>query len=235
MHVFGHLEELRKRLIITLAAFLVALIAAFLYAKPIYHWLVRDLGGQLTVLGPTDILWAYLMISGVFAIGVTIPVAAVQAWLFVAPALSEEERGAALGYIPALTLLFAAGIAFGYAVLFPMVLSFLREMAEGQVQTLYTVDKYFKFMLNLTLPLGLLFEMPVVVMFLTKIGLLNPYRLAKARKVSYFALIVISITITPPDFISDVLVIVPLLILYEFSVTLSKWVYRKKLNAAAAA
>ncbi|MGG2200307.1 twin-arginine translocase subunit TatC [Paenibacillus validus] len=233
MHVFSHLEEMRKRIVITLVAFLVAMIAAFLYAKPIYNWLVRDLGDKLTILGPTDILWVYVMISGVFAIAVTIPVAATQAWHFVKPALKEEERRAALGYIPALAVLFAAGIGFGYFVLFPMVLSFLKNMAAGQVNTLYTADKYFGFMLNLTLPFGFLFEMPVVVMFLTKIGVLNPVRLAKARKVAYFTLIVISVMITPPDFISDILVTVPLLILYEFSITLSKWVYKKKLSTAA--
>ncbi|WP_426446878.1 twin-arginine translocase subunit TatC [Paenibacillus sp. S-38] len=233
-HVYTHLEELRRRLIITFASFLVALLAAFLYAKPIYNWLVSDVDGKLTVLGPTDILWVYLMISGVFALAVTIPVAGLQVWNFVKPALTPEERKAALAYIPALAVLFAAGIAFGYFVLFPMVLSFLKEMAQGQVETMYTADKYFRFMLNLTLPFGLLFEMPVVVMFLTKIGVLNPLRLAKMRKMAYFILTVISITITPPDFISDILVIVPLLILYEFSITLSKWVYRKQLTSAPA-
>lgn len=231
MHVYSHLEEMRKRIMITLGAFAAALAAAFIYAKPIYNWLVQDLQEPLSILGPTDILWVYLMISGVFAIAVTIPVAALQLWDFVKPALTEPERKAALAYIPALALLFAAGIGFGYFVLFPMVLSFLKEMAAGQVNALYTADKYFRFMLNLTLPMGLLFEMPVVVMFLTKIGVLNPIRLAKARKISYFGLIVISVMITPPDFISDILVTVPLLILYEFSLTLSKWVYKKKLSS----
>jgi sec-independent protein translocase protein TatC len=94
---------------------------------------------------------------------------------------------------------------------------------------MFTADKYFRFMINLTLPFGVLFEMPLVVMFLTKLGILNPNRLAKSRKLSYFALIVISILITPPDFISDILVIVPLLLLFEVSVTISKMVYKKKL------
>ncbi|MBP1155448.1 MULTISPECIES: twin-arginine translocase subunit TatC [unclassified Paenibacillus] len=235
LHVVTHLEEMRKRLIVTLCSFLVALAAAFLYAKPIYAWLVRDMEGRLTVLGPTDMLWVYLMISGVFAIAVTIPVAGIQLWSFLKPALKPDERKAALAFIPALAVLFAAGISFGYFVLFPMVLSFMKAMAQEQVNIMYTADKYFRFMLNLTLPLGLLFEMPAVVMFLTKIGVLNPVRLAKARKVAYFVLIVVSITITPPDFVSDVLVIVPLLLLYEFSITLSKWVYKKKLTVVSEA
>ncbi|ALS22502.1 MULTISPECIES: twin-arginine translocase subunit TatC [Paenibacillus] len=233
LQVITHLEEMRRRLIVTLCSFLVALAAAFLYAKPIYAWLVRDMEGRLTVLGPTDLLWVYLMISGVFAIAVTIPVAGIQTWGFVKPALKPDERRAALAFIPALAVLFAAGISFGYFVLFPMVLSFMKEMAQDQVLMMYTADKYFRFMLNLTLPFGLLFEMPAIVMFLTKIGLINPVKLAKARKVAYFVLVVVSITVTPPDFISDILVIIPLLLLYEFSISLSKWVYKKKLTLAA--
>ena len=84
-------------------------------------------------------------------------------------------------------------------------------------------------MINLTVPFGFLFEMPAIIMFLTRLGIINPQRLAKSRKISYFFLIVVSVLITPPDFISDILVIVPLVLLYEFSVTLSKIVYRKKL------
>jgi sec-independent protein translocase protein TatC len=88
-------------------------------------------------------------------------------------------------------------------------------------------------MINLTLPFGFLFEMPAVVMFLTRLGIINPLKLAKARKVSYLILIIISVLITPPDFISDILVILPLLVLYEFSITLSKIVYRKRLASEA--
>ncbi|HZG70384.1 MAG TPA: twin-arginine translocase subunit TatC [Chondromyces sp.] len=94
---------------------------------------------------------------------------------------------------------------------------------------MFTADKYFKFMINLTLPFGFLFEMPLLVMFLTRLGILNPVRLAKARKLSYFILMVVSILFTPPDFISDILVIIPLLLLYEVSVSISKVVYKKRL------
>lgn len=230
MNLAGHLEELRKRIILTLISFVVAFGGAFVYVKNMYSWLVRDLDGKLTILGPTDILWVYFMIAGVFAVAVTIPVAGYQTWSFLKPAFSLEERKATLGFIPALAILFVIGICFGYFILFPIVLSFMKEMAADQVLMMYTVEKYFRFMINLTLPLGLLFEMPVVVMFLTRLGILNPLRLAKARKVSYFTLSVISIFITPPDFISDIIVIVPLLILYELSITLSRIVYNKKLR-----
>ncbi|MFS0636163.1 twin-arginine translocase subunit TatC [Mesobacillus foraminis] len=233
MNYIEHLGELRKRLIITLAAFLISFIAAFIFVGDIYKLLVKDLDGKLAVLGPTDILWIYMAISGVAAIAVTIPVAAFQLWQFVRPALTKDERKVSLAFIPGLFFLFLFGIAFGYFILFPIVLGFLTNLAGDQFEAFFTAEKYFRFMLNLTLPFGCLFEMPAVVMFLTRLGIINPVKLVKARKIAYFLLIVVSILITPPDFISDVLVIIPLLLLYELSITLSKIVYRKRLAAEA--
>lgn len=230
LHLIEHLDELRQRIIKTLIAFIIFLIITFIFVQDIYQWLVRNLDGKLALLGPSDILWVYMVISGVFAIAATIPVAAYQIWRFVAPALTKEERKVTLGFIPGLFILFITGISFGYFVLFPIVLGFLTKLSAGQFETMFTVDKYFRFMLHLSLPFGFLFEMPLVVMFLTRLGILNPMRLAKARKLSYFALIVVSVLITPPDFISDILVIVPLLLLYELSITISKIVYKKRLT-----
>lgn len=203
------------------------------FVEDINSWIIKDLGRDLAILGPSDILWAYTIISCVFAIAATIPVVAYQTWEFIAPALTKEERKVNLGFIPGLFILFIVGISFGYFLLFPIVLGFLTNMSTGQFEMMFTADKYFRFMINLVLPFGFLFEMPLVVMFLTRLGILNPVRLAKARKVSYFFLVVVSIMITPPDFISDILVIIPLLVLYELSVTISKIVYKKKIVSDA--
>jgi sec-independent protein translocase protein TatC len=229
MYFVEHLGELRKRIIITLVMFMAVLAVSFFYVEPIYSWLIRDLDQQLAVLGPSEILWVYFMISGVIAIALTIPVAAHQTWMFIKPALDKKEQKVTLSYIPALFLLFLLGLSFGYFVVYPMVLNFLLGLSEGNFQTFFTSEKYFKFMLNLTLPFGFLFEIPLVVMFLTSLGIINPVMLAKARKVSYFALVVVAVLITPPDLVSDFLVVIPLLVLYEISIMLSRWVYRKKL------
>lgn len=223
-----HLAELRKRLMFTLGAFLVALCGAFMYVEFIYDWLTRDLDVKLQTLGPTDVVWVYFMIAGVFAIAVTIPIAGFQLWRFVTPGLRSEERRASLAYIPALAVLFIIGLAFGYFVIYPMVLGFLEGLAQGVFETNYTADKYFRFMINMTVPFGILFEMPVIVMFLTTIGILNPVRLAKARKLAYFILAITAVLITPPDLVSDILVIVPLFLLYEISIGLSRIVFSRK-------
>lgn len=230
-----HLNELRQRIIKILFTFIIALVTAFIFVEDMYNWLVRDLDGKLAILGPGDILWVYMIISTICAIAFTIPVAAYQAWRFVKPALTREESMVTLSFIPGIFVLFITGISFGYFVLFPTVLGFLTNLSVGQFETMFTAEEYFRFILHLSLPFGFLFEMPLVVMFLTRLGILNPMRLAKARKLSYFALIVVSVLITPPDFISDILVIVPLLLLYELSITISKFLYKKRIESDVSA
>ncbi len=230
LNLIDHLDELRKRLIITVAAFIIFFIIGFMYVKEIYHWFVRDLDVKLIVLGPSDIVWVYLMIASVIAIAATIPILAIQIWLFVKPALKPFERKISLSYIPALFILFLIGLCFGYFVIFPTVLDFLVSLGGDMLVTNFTADKYFRFVLNMTIPFGVLFELPVVIMFLTSLGIVNPYVLTKLRKYAYFVLIFIAIVITPPEFMSDFIVAVPLLFLYEISINLSKIVYKRKLK-----
>ena len=234
MNLIDLLEELRKRIIVTFVAFIIFLLIAFVFVRDIQQFLLQNLDDKLALLSPGDILWIYMVIAGGVAVTCTIPVAAYQAWKFVKLGLTKEEQKATLLFIPGLLFLFVAGVGFGYFVLFPIVLTFLQNLAGDQFETFFTADKYFRFMINLTLPFGFLFEMPAIIMFLTKLGLLNPHKLVKARKMSYFILVVISVLVTPPDFVSDILIIVPLLFLYECSITLSKFVYRKSVSSQAA-
>ena len=230
LNIIDHLDELRTRLIITLAAFIIFFIVGFIFVEEIYNWLVRDLEVKLIVLGPSDILWVYFMLAAVIAFAGTIPVLATQIWLFIKPALKPIERKVSLSYIPALFILFIVGLCFGYFVIFPTVMSFLIELGGEMMVTNFTAEKYFRFIFNTTIPFGVLFELPVVMMFLTSLGIINPYVLSKIRKYAYFVLIIIAILISPPDIMSDFLVAVPLIFLYEISVSFSKIVYKRKLK-----
>lgn len=229
LQLVDHLDELRKRIIISAISFVIFFIVGFMYVGDIYHWFVRDLDVKLIVLGPSDIIWVYFMIASVIAIAGTIPVLAIQLWAFVKPALRPFERKITLSYIPALFILFIVGLAFGYFVIFPMVLEFLVKMGADMFVTNFTADRYFRFIMNMTLPFGVLFELPAVVMFLTSLGIINPFVLARIRKYAYFVLILIAIVITP-DFMSDFVVTLPLLLLYEISINLSKIVYKRRLK-----
>jgi sec-independent protein translocase protein TatC len=230
LNLIEHLDELRNRLIITVVSFLIFFVVGFIYVEDVYKWLVRDLDVKLIVLGPSDIIWVYFMIATVIAIAATIPVLATQIWLFVKPALKPNELKVTLSYIPALFILFIMGLCFGYFVILPTVMNFLIDLGGEMFATNFTAEKYFRFILNMTIPFGILFELPVVVMFLTSLGIINPFVLQKLRKYAYFVLILIAIVVTPPDFMSDFIVTIPLLLLYEISINLSKIVYKRKLK-----
>jgi len=228
MNVVGHLAELRRRLIITALAFIVFFIAAFIYVKNIYNFFVQDLGFKLNITSPGDILWIYFTMAGIVGLALTIPLLALQIWLFIKPGLTEKERKASLPYIPAVFLLFAGGLSFGYIIFTKLILPFLLSLNDGMFNELFTVDKYFRFMFHIVVPFALFFEIPIVAMFLTSLGVLTPMFLRKIRKYAYFALVVVGAALTPPDFVLQIVVAIPLFILYEASIYLSGFVYRKK-------
>ncbi|WP_280768155.1 twin-arginine translocase subunit TatC [Salipaludibacillus daqingensis] len=228
MNILDHLDELRRRIMIVLGVFIVLFIGVFIFVRDIYEWFTKDLDMTLAVLGPLDIIMIYFTLAAVIALALTVPVLIFQIWLFVKPALTKREQKATIIYIPASFVLFAGGLAFGYFVVLPIVLGFLLDLGSGTFQTMFTADKYFQFVLRMTIPFSILFEMPLVVMFLTSIGIITPDGMRKNRKYAYFALIVVSVLISPPDFISDILVIIPLLLLYEISINLSRIVFRRK-------
>lgn len=228
MKLTDHLGELRKRIIISAVAFLVFFTVGFIYVADIYKWFVKGLNEKLLVLGPNDIIWVYFTLATVIAVAGTIPVLATQIWLFVRPALRVKERKMTLAYIPALFFLFIIGLAFGYFIILPMIFKFIIQLGGDMFVTSFTADRYFQFVINMTIPFGVLFELPVVIMFLTSLGILNPYELSRIRKYAYFGLIFIAVVITPPDFMSDFLVTIPLLLLYEISINLSKIIYKRK-------
>jgi sec-independent protein translocase protein TatC len=229
MSVIQHLEDLRKRLIFTLGFFVLTLIVSLVFISRIYRFLAAPLLGQhLAVLGPSDSIRVYFALSGIVALGVTIPFALYQAWKFVAPGLSEKERRVTLLYIPPIFCMFAAGLVFGYVVVFHMLLRVLLRISAQNFNVFLTATNYFDFLINITLPFGFLFEMPIVAMFLTKLGILNPLRLTKLRKYAYLVLVIIASILSPPELISHLSVAAPMILLYEVSIVLSRVVYRRK-------
>lgn len=228
MDVVAHLSELRKRLMLTAFIFIVFFIVAFVYVKDIYSLFEQGIDFKLTVTSPGDIIWIYLMISALIALVVTLPILALQIWLFIKPGLTKPERKASLGYIPAIFILFLIGLVFGYLMFIKLILPFLLSLNDGAFNELFTVERYFRFMSRLVIPFALLFEIPIIIMFLTSLGILTPDFLRKTRKYAYLILLVVGALVTPPDIILQLTVAIPLFLLYEISIYLSVIVYRKK-------
>lgn len=228
LNTIDHLEEMRKRIIITAIVFIVFLILGLVFVKELYLFFLGNFHTKLLVLGPSDIIHIYFQLATVVAIVGTIPVAAWQIWIFVRPALKPREQKVALAYIPALFILFIAGISFGYFFIFPNILRFLTNLGKDIMITNFTAEKYFGFLINITLPFGIAFEMPIVMMLLTSLGIINPYVVAKLRKYAYFVLVIVATLISPPELFSHLSVAIPLILIYEISVMFSKIVFKRK-------
>ena len=208
-------------------SFVLFLIIGFTFTKDIYFWLVKDLPMKLTVLGPSDVLWIFSRLLQ-YLLSFVQFLFAIQIWLFVKPGLHPNEQKMTIMYIPVLSILFLAGLCFGYFIVMPFLFHFLTTIGNEMFNTMFTTEKYFHFVLNLTVPFAVIFELPVVVMFLTSIGILTAEFLMKIRRYAYVALIIIASCISPPDFLSHSLVAVPLICIYEVSIALSKVVSKRK-------
>jgi len=235
MSIYDHIGELRKRLIFVVVFFFVAMVGSFFLAEPAIVYLQQaDEAKELTMnaFRLTDPIKIYMQFAFIIAFVITSPLTLYQLWAFISPGLYEKERKVTLGYIPISVFLFLTGIAFSYFVLFPFVVNFMGRIADRlEVNQVIGINEYFQFLFQITLPFGLLFQLPVVIMFLTRLGIVTPMFLVKVRKYAYFILLVIGAFITPPELLSHLMVTVPLFGLYEISILVSKGAYRKAKRA----
>lgn len=231
--ILEHIEELRKRLFTTAIFFVVALFVGFYTAKPIIKYVqFSEQAKQFTLnaSNPSDPLTVYLTVTFIVALVLVSPILLFQLWQFITPGLHESERKATLKYIPYAFFLFILGIAFSYFILFPNVMRFMVNLSNDlQIETIININEYFSFLFKLVIPFGLIFQLPVLTLFLARIGILDPKLMVKFRKYSYFVLFVFAVFLAPPDLVSNILVAVPLFILYEVSIIIARFGYRKYL------
>lgn len=230
MNLVGHLAELRNRLIVTGVFFVLFFIIGFVFIKEIYGFFESDIDFKLTVTSPGDIIWIYITMAAIIGLIGTLPVLSLQLWLFIKPALSKTERRISLSYVPAVFILFILGLVFGYILFIKLILPFLLSLNDGMFNELFTVEKYFRFLFRITIPFALIFEIPIIMMFLTSLGIVSPDFLRKMRKYAYFILLIVGAVVTPPDIFLQLVVAVPLFILYEISIFLSSVVEKKKIK-----
>lgn len=229
--IIEHLEELRSRLFKTAIFFIVAIFVGFYTAEPIIRYIkLSDEASNFTLhaFKVTDPLSVYLTVTLFVAMLITSPVLLYQLWAFATPGLYESERKATLKYIPYSVILFLGGITFGYFVLFPFVMKFMMGLGkELEIVPTIGIDAFFSFLFKLVIPFGFLFQLPVIALFFSRIGLLNPKLMIKFRKYSYFVLFVIAVLLAPPDVVSYIIISIPLFILYEISIKIAQFGYRK--------
>jgi len=235
MGFLDHLEELRWRIIKVLIALAAASVVAFLLSDNVVDLLLRparQVGAKMTlqVLKIQGLLM--LKFTGDFLVGITfsIPVIAYQFWAFIAPGLFQNERRWGPWLIISVTGFFIIGAVFAYYTLVPFALKFLIGIGVEGVERNISIEYYTKFVLQLIIATGLIFQMPVLAFILTKIGLITPRFLRKSWRYAVIIIMIVAAIITPPDPVSLIIITVPLLFLYEVSIWVSKIAGRTKPN-----
>lgn len=220
MSFLDHLEELRKRLLYSLISLLVGFGACFHYApkiflivqQPILQYLVK--GDKLAFTTLTSPFMLYMKVAFFAGIFVASPFILFQLWMFISPGLYRKERRYAAPFIIFATLFFVAGGWFGYTYVLPMACKFFIETGEGFKQVI-TIDDYFGFASKLILGMGLVFETPILIFFLARLGLVTPQFLLKNFKYAFLIIFIVAAIITPtPDMVTQTALAVPMVGLY---------------------
>lgn len=232
MGFLDHLEELRMRIVrAALAVIGFSVVAAFFADFLVKEVLLAPLlavGLKAQVLTPYGIMMTYMEVVIVAGIIAAMPVILYQLWKFIAPGLMPNERRYAFGIVFFTSLCFLSGIAFAYFVIVPTALKFFSTFGTDVFQLNIAINEYISFLLTLILGSGLVFELPMVTFFLTKIGLLTPKFMKKYRRHAIVGILIIAAIITPtPDIITQSLFAAPMILLYEFSIFISKFAQKK--------
>jgi len=224
MPFLEHLEELRKRLIRSLAAVVVCSIAAFVFSDEIIQFIQIPLRGvPLHNWQVTGVFTAYFKVSLIAGIIVALPYVFLQLWGFISPGLYAHEKSRVVPIVIASTLLFLVGGGFCFWVVLPLALDFLIHFGEGRFINYITVGSYISFAGFLVLAFGLVFQLPVVAFFLGKFGIITSNFLAKGRRYAIVIILIVAGVLTPsPDIFTQLLMAVPLYILYEISIIIVK-------------
>ncbi|MDO9548545.1 MAG: twin-arginine translocase subunit TatC [Candidatus Marinimicrobia bacterium] len=233
MGFLDHLEELRWRLLKILFSVILFTILCFIMSDFFVELLIKpskmlqpDM--KIQVLKVQGMLMLKFGVALVMGIVISIPVIAYQFWAFIAPGLYTDEKKWGPLLVISVSLFFLAGVAFAYFILAPFTIKFLTAIGSPDVEKNISIDYYAKFVLQLLMASGLIFQMPVASFILTKMGLITPTFLRKSWRYAIIIILILAAFITPPDPVSMLMMGVPLFFLYEFSIVVSRVASRKE-------
>ena len=229
MPFWDHLEELRWRLIKSISAILMGAIITYNYADIIMYWLINpteslSIDLNLQVLKITSMFTVKLSVALFGGMILGLPVILYQFWRFISPAFEDKYGVAVIFTVLFSSAFFLLGMSFAYFVIIPFSLAFFTSLTAETIDVAYnfTLEGYLMYILWLIFGCGLLFQLPVISIFFTKIGILTPAFLREYRKFAIVVFLIFGAVLTPPDPVSQILIVVPLIILYEFSILISK-------------
>jgi len=238
MSFLDHLGELRTRIVWSLVPTLIGVLIAFRFSDVILRFVSRPLtsaGSQLVFLSPTEAFWTSMKISMIAGLFLAMPVILWQVWAFVAPGLHAHERRYAGPFVVIGTALFCAGGTFALLVVVPFAIRFLVGFGQAQgIKDMISVSNHVDFVIKFTLAFGVVFELPLILTMLSKMGIVTPQFLAKNRKYAILINVIIAAVLTPtPDILNQSLMAGPLILLYEVGIVAARLFGKKSVKVAA--
>jgi len=230
----SHLEELRKRLVVCALGVGVGFGIAYIFSERLFQLLVAPLkavlpeGDQLIFTNLPEMFFAYLKVAFIAGILAAAPLIFYELWMFIAPGLYQKEKKMVIPFVVSSTILFVGGALFGYFVVFPFGFKFFIGFSNETVKALPSVKQYFSFSIKLLFAFGAVFELPVIIFFLSKMGIVTPQFLRQKRKYAILMTFALGAILTPPDVITQCMMAGPLIVLYEIGILVSKVAYKKK-------
>ncbi|HJG07924.1 MAG TPA: twin-arginine translocase subunit TatC [Megamonas hypermegale] len=227
MSIIAHLTELRKRLIRSLIAIGVGSCIAYYFIEDIMHLLTGP-AGKLYYMQPAEAFFTYIKVAIFVGFLIALPIVLYQIWRFVLPALIGMERYLLSVIVPVSLILFIAGIAFSFFFVLPAAVKFLVGFSTQELQPMFSIKQYFDFVIAFLLPFGFIFELPLAIVLLAKVGIVSSKFLAKQQRIVIFLTFVIGAVISPtPDIFSQCMIAIPMILLYEISYVIVRFGMKK--------
>ncbi|MBN1369209.1 MAG: twin-arginine translocase subunit TatC [Dehalococcoidaceae bacterium] len=230
MPIMVHLTEMRDRLIKSVVALVITTAVAFIFAESIIEFLKQPAGNvDLIAIELTENLGVFFRVSLAGGVIMAMPVLVYQLFAFVAPALTSREKRYVFTILPFVVFMFLAGVAFAYYVAMPPAMGFLLDFLKEQAETQIRISNYLDVVTRLILGVGFIFETPVIIMFMARMGLVTPQWLASKRRWWIVLAFVVAAIVTPTfDPINQSVIAIPLILLLELSILLSRFVYKPR-------
>lgn len=214
-----YLGEFRNRLIICILPFAVGALVSFIYVENIIQFIKEPIGGlTLIYTTPSEALLAHMRLAAVCGVIITIPVLIYQMVAFIYPALYQNETKLVIPMVLSTVFLFLLGVSFAFYVVYPFTIKFFLNFSSVELLPYFTISSFVSFVINLVLTFGLVFQLPCLFWFLGRMGIIKSEFLKQNRKYALLIILVIAAIITPPDIVSQLLVALPMLVLYEIGI-----------------
>ncbi len=227
MPLEDHLAELRRRIVIVGGVLVVAFIGSYFIARPVLIWMLRAVGlRRVIVVGVTEAFFSMLKVALILAVAVSSPIWVYQVAAFVAPGLLPRERRLVAIVAGPGVLLFAAGLAGGFFLIVPAVLRIMASFTGGMIAERFTLSSVLAFMIGLTLPFGVMAELPLAGGALARMGLVSPGWYARQRRYAILTAFAIAAILAPPDALSMILMAVPIYLIYELTALVARLAWR---------